>query len=79
MLHNSPFGIAERDARRSGVCPVTLLGAFFSNHWDFDSLCDGFSCGECVATPEDMGFGGPCEGDEPAARFEKEEDWEIPF
>ena len=79
MPRDDPFAIAGRDARRAGVCPVTLLDPFFSNHWDFDSLCGGFSCRECVATPEDTGLGGPREEAAPAARFEEEEDWEIPF
>ena len=79
MLHDSPFELAGRDAGRIGVCPVALLDAFFTNHWDFDSLCAGFSCGKCIATPEDMGLGGPCEADEPAIRFNVKEDWEVPF
>ena len=79
MLHENPFALAERDAEKAGACPVTLLDDFYASHWDFDSLCDGFSCRECVAAPEDMGFGGSREGDEPASRFEIEKDWEIPF
>ena len=79
MLREQRFDLAERSAKATGACPVTLLDAFFTEHWDFDSLCGGFSCRECVATPEDMGFGGPCEEDEPATRFKIEEDLEIPF
>ena len=79
MPREQQFDLAGHKAMATGVCPVTLLDAFFTDHWDFDSLCAGFPCGECVAAPEDMGFGGPREGDEPAARFVNEEDWEIPF
>ena len=79
MLREDPFIRAGREAKAAGACPVTLLEAFFADHWDFDSLCVGFSCGECVAAPEDMGFGGPCEGDGPSARIEMQGDWEIPF
>ena len=79
MPRDQQFDLASRKAKETGACPVTLLDAFFANHWDFDSLCAGFSCRKCVAVPEDMGFGGPCEEDEPALRLKIEEDWEIPF
>ena len=79
MLPGSPFEAAARDGGDAGACPVTMLDAFYTNHWDFDSLCSGFACAECVATPEDMGFGGPAERDGPASATDGEEDWEIPF
>lgn len=77
MLRENPFRTAEREGRKAGACPVTLLDEFFTNHTTVDELCAEFSCKECVATDEDMGFGG-----EPwlsPAQSLDEGDWEIPF
>ena len=57
MLANDPFGIALERARQYNACPVSFLDGFYTNHWDFDTLCGGFKCYECVADPTDMGFG----------------------
>ena len=77
MLRENPFDIAEREGGKAGVCPVTLLDGFFTNHTAFDELCSESSCRECVATDEDMGFGG--DPWLPSAQPSDEEDWEIPF
>ena len=77
MLHENPFGVAEREGAERGVCPVTLLDEFFTNHTAVDELCAEFSCKECIATDEDMGFGG--EPWLPSAQPSDGGDWEIPF
>lgn len=79
MLLDDPFEIAERDAGRAGACPVTMLDAFFTDHWDFDSLCGGFACRGCAAEPEDMRHGGPAAEGESGTRIEEEGDLGIPF
>ena len=79
MLHDDPFALAERKAGEAGVCPVTALESFFTNHWDFDSLCSGFACRECAAGPEDMGYGGSAGEGESGTRIEEEGGLGIPF
>ena len=76
MLRENPFDIAARKGSQEGVCPVWLLDAFFTNHTGFDELCAEFACKICVATDEDMGFGG--DPWPPSAQASGEEDWEIP-
>jgi hypothetical protein len=51
-----PFEDAARRAEAKGICPVNELEGFYTDHWDRDSLCSGFKCRECVATPEDFGW-----------------------
>lgn len=77
MLEESPFTVAARRAAEEGVCPVNLLDAFYTNHADFDSLCSEFTCRECVATPEDMGFGEWEPSPEPDSEVDLDE--AIPF
>ena len=77
MLRENPFDLAAREGSQAGVCPVWLLDAFFTNHTAFDELCSEFACKVCVATDEDMGFGG--EPWLPSAQPSDEGDWEIPF
>ena len=77
MLRENPFDLAGRKAGERGACPVTLLDDFYANHATFDELCCEFSCKECVATDEDMGFGG--EPWLPSAQASDEGGWEIPF
>ena len=77
MLRENPFDLAGRRADERGACPVTLLDGFYANHATFDELCCEFSCKECVATDEDMGFGG--EPWLPSAQASDEEGWDIPF
>ena len=77
MLHENPFGVAEREGAERGVCPVTLLDEFFTNHTAFDEICAEFACKICVATDEDMGLGG--EHWPPSAQPSDGRDWEIPF
>ena len=79
MRRDETFRLAEAEAKAAGICPVNLLEDFYTNHWDFGTLCAGFACGECVATLEDIGYGNVGEGDEPPSRIELEDDWEIPF
>lgn len=79
MQREDAFRLAAAEAKAAGICPVNLLEAFYTNRWDFESLCAGFACKECVATLEDIGYGNVGEDDEPACRNELEEDWEIPF
>ena len=55
MLLESPFEAARRRACEAGGCPVWQLDDFYTDHWDFDTLCSDFGCAECVADPEDMG------------------------
>ena len=76
MLSN-PFDLALRQAALKGICPVCELDDFYTNHWDFPTLCSEFRCATCVATPEDMGFVDwePL----PETQAEQEEKWEIPF
>lgn len=84
MMRDDPFEAASGKAAALGACPVDLLDDWYTDHWDFDSLCTGLACPKCVATPEDFGFevdenGGvtspqdatPCEGDD--------RDWEMDF
>ena len=61
MLLESPFGAAARKAGERGTCPVRELDDFYAEHWDFETLCSGFGCAECVAEPEDLGPTGPWE------------------
>ena len=59
MLNQSlidPFEIAARKAKLEGICPISLLDDFYTNHWDCVSLCASFNCSLCVATPEDFGY-----------------------
>ncbi len=77
MPRENPFDLAARKGSRAGVCPVWLLDASFTNHTAFDELCAEFACKTCVATDEDMGFGG--EPWLPSAQASDEEGWEIPF
>ena len=79
MRRDEMFKLVEAEAKVAGICPVNLLEPFYANHWDFGSLCAGFSCKECVATLEDIGYRDVGEGDEPSRRNELEEDWGIPF
>ena len=79
MQCKDEFRLAEAEAEAAGVCPVDLLEAFCTNHWDFGTLCAGFACGECVATLEDIGYGAAGEEAEPAPATELGGDWEIPF
>ena len=51
----SPVEAAAERARPLGICPINMLDDFYTNHWDHDSLCAGFDCRECVATPEELG------------------------
>ena len=77
MLSN-PFELATRQAALKGACPVQELDDFYTNHWDFPTLCSDFRCALCVAMPEDMGY----VGWEPLPEAEadhEEEEWEIPF
>ena len=55
MPFGSAFEAAALKAGREGSCPVWMLEDFYTNHWDFETLCSSFNCGECVAAPEDMG------------------------
>ena len=79
MRRDDAFRLAGAEAKAAGICPVNLLEAFYTNHWDFGTLCAGFACGECVATLEDIGCGDDVEGDWPAYGNELEGDWEVPF
>lgn len=79
MQREDAFRSPATEAKAAGICPVNLLEAFYTNHWDFESLCAGFACKECVATLEDIGYGDVGEDVEPACRNELEEDWEITF
>jgi len=55
MMFDGPFEAAALEAGRKGSCPVWELEDFYTNHWDFETLCSDFGCEECVADPEDMG------------------------
>ena len=52
---DDPFETAALKAGREGSCPVWALEDFYTNHWDFETLCSEFGCKECVAEPEDLG------------------------
>ena len=73
MPLGSPFEAAALEAGRKGSCPVWELEDFYTNHWDFETLCSDFGCEECVADPEDMGPTEPWATDA-AAQFA-----DIPF
>lgn len=79
MQCKDEFRLAEAEAKAAGICPVNLLEAFYTNHWDFETLCTGFACRECVATLEDIGYSAAGEEMEPALTTELDGDWEIPF
>ena len=36
-------------------CPIWDLDEASLEHWDNDTLCESFSCKECVATDEELG------------------------
>lgn len=55
MLPESPLEVARRRARKLGGCPVWQLEDFYTDHWDFETLCSEFGCAECAAGPEEMG------------------------
>ena len=55
MQFGSPFEAAALEAGRKGSCPVWELEDFYTNHWDFETLCSEFRCRECVAEPEALG------------------------
>ena len=73
MMFDGPFEAAALEAGRKGSCPVWELEDFYTNHWDFETLCSDFGCEECVADPEDMGPTEPWATDA-AAQFA-----DIPF
>ena len=39
MLRENPFDLAARKGLQTGVCPIWLLDAFFTNHTALDELC----------------------------------------
>ena len=80
MLLEDPFYTAAREAASLGVCPVTQLDAFYTNHTTFDELCCKFCCKACVADDEDMGLGHR-DSDYEARSLPDvwEGGWEIPF
>ena len=61
----------------SGPWRLSPLDAIFTNHTAFDELCAKFACKVCVATDEDMGFGG--EPWPPSEQPSDGGDWETPF
>ena len=73
MPFDSPLETARKRARELGGCPVWALEDFYTDHWDFETLCSDFGCEECVAGPEDMGPTEPWATDA-AAQFA-----DIPF
>ena len=77
---DDPLAKARAEAAIAGECPVNYVDDFASEHWDCWEICSWFKCKECVATPEDMGFG-PLDCDHGAKSLIEEEgaDWEIPF
>ena len=83
MVNDNPFAVAAERASSLGVCPISMLEDFYTNHWDHDSMCSGFTCEECVATPEDFGYEHwwrPGEPDEQSSiRIDDSESFEIDF
>lgn len=73
----NPFEIAKLAAHKERVCPVNKLDAFYTNHWDFESLCSKFKCERCVATLEDIGYGSVTKGGELSPDFKIEKEWEL--
>ena len=63
MLRDGVFERALEEAGARGECPVLFLPDFYTNHWDFWALCDGFECGDCVADFVDIGLD-PAPGEE---------------
>ena len=71
------FATARHGALKAGICPVLLLDDFYTEHWDFGTLCREFGCKTCVAEPEDMGC--PVSDEVTVDSLTVEEGCEIPF
>jgi len=56
-------------------CPVGGLDEFYTNHWDFETLCLEMHCKVCTADPEDLPQPDPCVAPEDREPSE----WDIPF
>lgn len=82
-MRSSPFEdpveIARREARARGVCPVTLLDDFFTEHWDHETLCSGFACTSCVGDPMADYFAEDDGWRPPRSHETEPEELEIPF
>ena len=58
-----------------GQCPIFDLDDWMLRSFDADALCSLFSCGRCVATPEDFGYDPDAQKEEVGDELNRE----IPF
>ena len=47
MMQASPFEIAKARGKTEQRCPVLFLEPFYTNHWDFPTLCDELASESC--------------------------------
>lgn len=47
---------AAEEAKKLGVCPMSRVSGYYSEHWSVDEICSWFACTECLATPRDFGY-----------------------
>lgn len=64
---------------KTWTCQIEGLPELATSHWDVESLCSLFDCGECVADPADLGCPVDAGSDEEDGARASDESWEIPF